>query len=94
MRSARSDDGSGALEFHESQHEYHWSVRVDLATAAIARYTRAVPALLRVRGYRFYFYRLEDREPPHIHVAHAGRYAKFWIEPVSSRAIEAFGVTN
>jgi hypothetical protein len=41
-----------------------------------------VPALLRIRGYRFYFYSLEAREPLHIHVAHAGRYAKFWLEPV------------
>jgi hypothetical protein len=41
-----------------------------------------VPALLRVRGYRFFFYSLENREPPHVHVAHAGRYAKFWLEPV------------
>ena len=70
------------------------SPRVDLAIVAMARYTRRAPALLRVRGYRFYFYSLEDREPPHIHVAHAGRYAKFWLEPVSSPAIEAFGVTN
>jgi len=28
------------------------------------------------------FYSLEGREPPHIHVAHAGRYAKFWRESV------------
>jgi Domain of unknown function (DUF4160) len=35
-----------------------------------------------VRGYRFFFYSLEGREPPHIHVAHAGHYAKFWLEPV------------
>jgi hypothetical protein len=41
-----------------------------------------VPALLRVRGYRFFFFSLENREPPHIHVAQAGRYAKFWLEPV------------
>ncbi len=39
-----------------------------------------MPALLRIRGYRFFFYSLEDREPPHIHVAHAGRYAKFWLD--------------
>jgi hypothetical protein len=26
---------------------------------------------------------MEGREPPHIHVAHAGGYAKFWLEPVS-----------
>lgn len=41
-----------------------------------------MPALLRVRGYRFFFYSLEGREPPHIHVAHAGRYTKFWLDPV------------
>ena len=41
-----------------------------------------MPALLRVRGYRLFFFSLEGREPPHIHVAHAGRYAKFWLEPV------------
>ena len=42
-----------------------------------------MPALLRIRGYRFFFYSMEGREPPHIHVAHAERYAKFWLEPVS-----------
>jgi len=41
-----------------------------------------VPTLLRVGGYRFFVYSLEAREPPHIHVAHAGRYAKFWLDPV------------
>ena len=41
-----------------------------------------MPVLLRIRGYRFFFYSLESREPPHIHVAHAGRYAKFWLDPV------------
>jgi hypothetical protein len=41
-----------------------------------------VPTLLRVRGYRFFFFSMEGREPPHIHVAHAGRYAKFWLDPV------------
>lgn len=42
-----------------------------------------MPVLLRVRGYRFFFFSMEAREPPHIHVAHAGRYAKFWHEPVA-----------
>jgi len=41
-----------------------------------------VPAVLRVRGFRFFFFSMENREPAHIHVAHAGRYAKFWLEPV------------
>jgi hypothetical protein len=42
-----------------------------------------MPAVLRIRGYRFFFWSMEDREPPHIHVAHGGRYAKFWLEPVA-----------
>ncbi len=42
-----------------------------------------MPALLRVRGYRFFFFSKEGREAPHIHVAHAGWYAKFWLEPVT-----------
>jgi hypothetical protein len=49
-----------------------------------------VPALLRVRGYRFFFFTMEGREPPHIHVAHAGRYAKFWLEPVSVADVRGF----
>ena len=48
----------------------------------VARYTGLVPAVLRVRGYRFFFFSEEGREPPHIHAAHAGRLAKFWLEPV------------
>ena len=49
-----------------------------------------MPALLRIRGYRFFFYSLEDREPPHIHVAHAGRYAKFWLDSVDLAANRGF----
>jgi hypothetical protein len=49
-----------------------------------------MPALLRIRGYRFFFYSLEDREPPHIHVAHAGRYAKFWLDPATLASNRGF----
>jgi Domain of unknown function (DUF4160) len=49
-----------------------------------------MPALLRIRDYRFFFYSLEDREPPHIHVAHAGRYAKFWLDPVALASNRGF----
>ena len=30
-----------------------------------------------------FLYSLEGREPPLIHVAHAGRYTKFWLESVA-----------
>ena len=56
-----------------------------------------MPALLRIGGYRFFFYSLEDREPPHIHVAHAGRYSKFWLNPVilaSSRGFRSHELTT
>ena len=35
-------------------------------------------------------YSLEDREPPHIHVAQAGRYAKFWVNPVTLASNRGF----
>ena len=49
-----------------------------------------MPALLRVGGYPFFFYSLENQEPPHIHVAHAGRYAKYWLEPVALASNHGF----
>ena len=38
------------------------------------------PTVLRVRGFRFFFF---SREEPraHVHVQHADGEAKFWIEP-------------
>jgi len=33
---------------------------------------------------------MEGREPPHIHVAHAGRYAKFWLDPVLVGEVRGF----
>jgi hypothetical protein len=42
-----------------------------------------MPTVLIADGYRFFFYSNESQEPRHIHVAHAERYAKFWLEPVS-----------
>ena len=38
------------------------------------------PTVLRIRGFRFYFF---SREEPrmHVHVYHANGEAKFWLEP-------------
>jgi hypothetical protein len=38
--------------------------------------------LFDLRGIRFFFYSLEDGEPPHIHVESSGKTAKFWLDPV------------
>ena len=42
-----------------------------------------MPTVLRVAGYRFFFYSNERREPAHVHVEQAERYAKFWLSNVS-----------
>ncbi len=42
-----------------------------------------MPVVLRIRGYRFWFYEADLDEPPHVHVAKAGAEAKFWIDPVA-----------
>ena len=41
-----------------------------------------MPTVLRVDGFRFFFFSNEGNEPPHIHVELAEAYAKFWIAPV------------
>ena len=41
-----------------------------------------MPTILRIRGYRFFFFSNEGNEPIHIHVEKAGSYAKFWLDPI------------
>jgi hypothetical protein len=42
-----------------------------------------MPTILRVRGFRFFFYSNEGtpREPAHIHVEKDKLEAKFWLRP-------------
>ena len=42
-----------------------------------------MPTVLRVKGYRFFFFSMEGGEPPHVHVEHAENYAKFWLRPIA-----------
>ena len=42
-----------------------------------------MPTVLRVHGYRFFFFSREGKEPAHVHVQHGSHYAKFWLSPVS-----------
>ena len=39
------------------------------------------PTVLRIDGYRFYFFSREELRP-HVHVQHAEGEAKFWLEPL------------
>ncbi len=41
-----------------------------------------MPTILRIGGYRFFFFSNEGQEPAHIHVESGGNYAKFWLDPV------------
>ncbi len=42
-----------------------------------------MPTVLRLAGFRFFFYSLEGSEPSHIHVERGDEVAKFWLSPVA-----------
>jgi hypothetical protein len=49
-----------------------------------------VPTILRVLDFRFFFYSLEPGEPPHVHVAHGSKAAKYWLDPVELAHSDGF----
>lgn len=49
-----------------------------------------MPTVLRIGGYRFFFYSNESGEPPHIHVQRERLLAKFWLKPVSLASSSGF----
>lgn len=51
-----------------------------------------MPTLLRMRGYRFFFFSREDHEPPHVHIESGDDYAKFWLQPVALE--QSFGYNS
>lgn len=42
-----------------------------------------MPTVLKIDGFRFFFFSLEGSEPPHVHVEKAEKVAKFCLDPVS-----------
>jgi len=38
-----------------------------------------MPTVLRVRGYRFFFFSSEEGEPPHVHIEKNESSAKVWV---------------
>jgi hypothetical protein len=44
--------------------------------------SKAMPTVLRVGPYRFFFYSSDGVEPRHIHVQRDNSVAKFWLDPV------------
>ena len=42
-----------------------------------------MPVVLRVNGFKFFFYEADvANEPPHVHVSKEGNEAKLWLDPV------------
>ena len=41
-----------------------------------------MPVVLRIKGYKFWFYEADLDEPAHVHVGREGREAKYWVEPI------------
>lgn len=41
-----------------------------------------MPTVARFGPYRVFFYSADRAEPPHAHVEHETRVAKFWLDPV------------
>jgi hypothetical protein len=50
------------------------------------------PTVLRVRGYRFYFFSREERRA-HMHVQRASGEAKFWLD-LRVELVQKYGLTR
>lgn len=49
-----------------------------------------MPTVLRIGGYRFFFYANENNELRHIHVQRERMLAKFWLQPVALASSTGF----
>ena len=49
-----------------------------------------MPTVLRIHGFKFFFFSHEGNEPVHVHVRKGDGVAKFWLEPVRLADNEGF----
>ena len=49
-----------------------------------------MPVIFRYKGYRFFFYSNEGKEPPHVHVRAGDYEAKFWLHDLNMAANAGF----
>lgn len=49
-----------------------------------------MPTVLKIKGYRFFFFSLEGKELLHIHVEHGDKIAKFWLDPINLASSSGF----
>jgi hypothetical protein len=57
-------------------------------------YISYMPTVLRIGGYRFFFYSSDRGEPLHIHVEKGEAVAKIWLEPVRLASSRYFSSTE
>lgn len=49
-----------------------------------------MPVVLRIKGYRFWFYEADLEERAHVHVGKEDCEAKYWLEPVELARTRGF----
>jgi hypothetical protein len=53
-----------------------------------------MPTVLRSGAFRFFFYSMENREPPHIHIENGDATAKYWLDPVELARSRGFAARD
>ena len=53
-----------------------------------------MPTVLRIDGFRFFFYSSDNPEPPHVHVEKDDNSAKIWIDPIRLQDSHGFSRTD
>jgi hypothetical protein len=53
-----------------------------------------MPTVAGIGPFRFFFYSNERNEPPHIHIQHERKKAKFWLEPVALASSGRFSASE
>ncbi len=49
-----------------------------------------MPTILRLMGFRFFFYSNEGNEPPHVHVEKGDAAGKYWVNPTEEEYMDGF----
>ena len=49
-----------------------------------------MPTVLRIRGFKVFFFSEEGNEPVHVHVRKGDGVAKFWLDPVKLEYNDGF----
>ena len=49
-----------------------------------------MPTILRLLGFRFFFYSNEGNEPPHVHIEKGDAEGEYWLDPVEEDYMDGF----